>query len=741
MAGGPSDRPETRQSSQSRDSNEQIAMDQTVIMERQNEAITQLSQVSHELNTRITEIQSSAAAAFAAIPPGVQKNDLEILAKQLQQSTFKFDTYTPALHYKWANDQEARLLQRDESLHKLLVDPDWTIADADAQPHPAIRWNHQNSPECSDSKQLYLMLHISLPLNLQSKVRLALDDICRQRGDDLLQYSAYHAWRVILQRDENLVSFHLTRLKSAKCNSMADYESHLSQIKALMSDYLGALPLDQHAARQHDLAMIIESNLPPQMRAAIDQQLFMTPIGSRTQHDVLRIANLAYTQWLSRGGTPSKTPPPPQATPSGSKRSTAEQAHALVVSDPALPMPSVHAQPWYDAPEFPDDTAYEVSAMPDEEANWTSWYQPQYRRQSWQQPAYKGKGKGKPWQSQPRAWSSPPARKGFGKGKKGKQKGFGKGKKPDLVWCNRCWKYTGHTTPNCRRRCWQPPCLGMWEPGEHDPNCEDAKGKRDTANSADVDMCVDDYSAEADAYAYSAEDYNYPYEDQADYEHAYSASFVPTTPEPVLDHNCTEHGVGSTPANYLASPVRARPQQKSFLRSIPNPLQSGGLMYVFALISHMLGMPNVPIPTSFRRSPKRIARDHARTSPGSGLPSPPAGWQWTSAIIDSGSSVDTFANPSTLPHSRPSARTVQVANGQRIQIQAEGIAELHTCDEHHRPCCITIPGAVSDTRLKSLISFGKLQRRGMTVVTESDPHLVTQAGTRVPLRRDGDLQA
>jgi hypothetical protein len=102
-----------------------------------------------------------------------------------------------------------------------------------------------------------------------------------------------------------------------------------------------------------------------------------------------------------------------------------------------------------------------------------------------------------------------------------------------------------------------------------------------------------------------------------------------------------------------------------------------------------------------------------RTSPGDKMPSPPKGWVWASAIVDSGSSVDSLSDPSVLIAPRASRKRVQVADGTTVQMQLEGLARIYTYDDHRRPTSVVIPDAVSDSRLRSLLSFGRAQRRGM----------------------------
>ena len=122
------------------------------------------------------------------------------------------------------------------------------------------------------------------------------------------------------------------------------------------------------------------------------------------------------------------------------------------------------------------------------------------------------------------------------------------------------------------------------------------------------------------------------------------------------------------------------------------------------------------------------------------MPRAPKGWAWASCIIDSGSSVDSFQNPSVLTAPRPSKRTVQVANGDTVRSQLEGLARIHTYDVAGRPTTVGIPDAVSDSRLKSLLSLGRTQRRGINVNTDDEhPYIELVSGRRLPLRRDGDL--
>ena len=113
------------------------------------------------------------------------------------------------------------------------------------------------------------------------------------------------------------------------------------------------------------------------------------------------------------------------------------------------------------------------------------------------------------------------------------------------------------------------------------------------------------------------------------------------------------------------------------------------------------------------------------------MPRAPKGWAWASCIIDSGSSVDSFQNPSVLTAPRPSRRTVQVANGDTVRLQLEGLARIHTYDVAGRPTTVGIPDAVSDSRLKSLLSLGRTQRRGINVNTDDErPYIELVSGRR-----------
>ena len=122
------------------------------------------------------------------------------------------------------------------------------------------------------------------------------------------------------------------------------------------------------------------------------------------------------------------------------------------------------------------------------------------------------------------------------------------------------------------------------------------------------------------------------------------------------------------------------------------------------------------------------------------MPKAPPGWGWASGVMDSGSSIDTFQNPSMLSAPRRSARSVQVANGDTVRVQLEGLAKIFTYDMHGRPTTVGIPDAVSDTRLKTLLSLGRTRRRGIDVNLDDDvPYIRLHSGRQIPLRRDGDI--
>ena len=123
----------------------------------------------------------------------------------------------------------------------------------------------------------------------------------------------------------------------------------------------------------------------------------------------------------------------------------------------------------------------------------------------------RGYGKGKPSSAY-----APPRRdpaglptkgqgRGFGKGKsslKGRGRGFGKSRSSRGP-CIRCGH--AHDVSECNSRCWQPPCLGNWEPGYHDERCQHARNRA-------AGQYTFHLSEEAAAY----DDHTYGFSDQAD---------------------------------------------------------------------------------------------------------------------------------------------------------------------------------------------------------------------------------
>ena len=96
---------------------------------------------------------------------------------------------------------------------------------------------------------------------------------------------------------------------------------------------------------------------------------------------------------------------------------------------------------------------------------------------------------------------------------------------------------------------------------------------------------------------------------------------------------------------------------------MPNPLRPVNVLSALAALAAAVGHP---IPPTFHRT--RVHTDEPmaprppRTNPGDMMPSAPKGWSWASAIIDSGSSVDSLRNPSVLTAPRRSRKRVQVAD-------------------------------------------------------------------------------
>ena len=124
--------------------------------------------------------------------------------------------YTPDRPHQWTATSLDLIRYWDENLYLLLTDSRRTIADANADP-PDVVWDQPAHAEYVRSKSLFLYIHAAVPLSVQSKIDDAVDKLCTDRRDELLRYSAYHAWQVIVRHDVHLSAQHLARLKSLVC--------------------------------------------------------------------------------------------------------------------------------------------------------------------------------------------------------------------------------------------------------------------------------------------------------------------------------------------------------------------------------------------------------------------------------------------------------------------------------------------------------------------------------------------
>ena len=110
-------------------------------------------------------------------------------------------------------------------MYQVLTDVQRTVADANVDP-PRLHFNNAADDLYYDNKTLFLMFHTLVPITLQVKIEQDAADRCTRRKDELLRYSAYYMFRVIMSIDEELAARHLARLKTLKCTDIRLLQQH-----------------------------------------------------------------------------------------------------------------------------------------------------------------------------------------------------------------------------------------------------------------------------------------------------------------------------------------------------------------------------------------------------------------------------------------------------------------------------------------------------------------------------------
>ena len=151
------------------------------------------------------------------------------------------------------------------------------ITDVNAVPPTAI-WANTLDPNYLVSREVYLYLHAQMPITKQTALDAAMDKLSFDRGDDLLKFSAYHAWLIIIEHKEELAASHLARLRTIRCPSEQHLVAFMSEVRLARADYLASIPAAQRVFRDHDVSAIVQENCPPTVKTIIDQQLFSTPL-------------------------------------------------------------------------------------------------------------------------------------------------------------------------------------------------------------------------------------------------------------------------------------------------------------------------------------------------------------------------------------------------------------------------------------------------------------------------------
>ena len=364
--------------------------------------------------------------------------------------------FNAACPHKWAKDARSIIMGwSDDHCNSITDDP---VTNLNTNP-PTLIWANTDDRLYKISKEVALKLYPTLPLSKQVKIDTAISALNNSRHDELLRFSAHHYCNVILEFSEQLASAHFTNLENCKLVNSAQLPNWLIIIKTIKDNYFGALPESQHDMRDLDTAKQIVKNLPPDLQAVVDQQLFNTPDTARTTAQVFDVLDRKASFMRARGQSLSQFPPPTGAPVNVHAQPVQMPAIAnslgnFVESDEAHWLGDEHAHMFMgdaaDAPGYPTDDTYSH----DEHANALQGMRARGRGRGfapWS--PFRGRGRGglsrgvaKPGPSHYQLPGTVPSVT-IGKGRGGKVKGKTvKGKQPTSP-CNICsaWPWAQRT--------------------------------------------------------------------------------------------------------------------------------------------------------------------------------------------------------------------------------------------------------------------------------------------------------
>ena len=142
--------------------------------------LQQVRQDSANQNQQIT-------TALAALHPPLDLNPLTRAVGRTYRP--KLPDYLPSRPHFWAN-QVRNAIERWSADHLTAITQD-PVTNPNTDP-PTLVWADEQAAEFITSKEVFLELYATLPLQKQAKVDLAMATLASARSDDLLNYSAYH---------------------------------------------------------------------------------------------------------------------------------------------------------------------------------------------------------------------------------------------------------------------------------------------------------------------------------------------------------------------------------------------------------------------------------------------------------------------------------------------------------------------------------------------------------------------
>ena len=154
------------------------------------------------------------------------------------------------------------------------------------------------------------------------------------------------------------------------------------------------------------------------------------------------------------------------------------------------------------------------------------------------------------------------------------------------------------------------------------------------------------------------------------------------------------------------------------------------------------GTTFAPCPTSFAGiDPILLKPRRPGTNPCTHeMPNAPFGWEWRSALIDSGCTIHLLPYKAiyNAAHTTASNVRVRTANDSVEQVQFTGPATVHTYDAHQRPISLLLTKSHYCPELAPLISAHALAEAQCTVhIGERSSHARLPGGRIVRFRRDG----